>query len=135
MRDEPEIERLETELERRYGAAFMQDISDRLAAAREREAAARDIRALDGAVNRARARTRDLLRQLRGARMEDRLARRDGAGAEPLWRAYEHRFLAGQVGDSFRLYRKANRDYHAARRLSLERLFRIGSASTRAAAG
>jgi hypothetical protein len=135
MRDEPEMERLETELERRYGAAFMQDICDRLAATREREAVSRDIRALDGAVRRARARTQDLLRQLRGARMEDRLARRNTGGADCIWRAHEHQFLARQVRDSFRLYRMANRDYHAARGLSLERLFRIGSASTRATAG
>lgn len=127
-------ETLENELERRYGAAFMQDISDRLAVAREREAARAQAKGLDAAVRRARGRVRDLVREVRGARMEARLASLSG-GAQAFWMAYESRFLGRQLQESYVLYRMAVGNYHAARRSSLERLFRIGLSSTRIAAG
>lgn len=128
------FETVENELERRYGAAFMQDIADRLVLVREREASAADLRALGEVVRRARSRVRDFVREVRGARMEARLARHSGS-LDEAWREYENRFLGRQLQEVYCLYRMAVQNYHAARRLSLERLLWIGQSSTRAAAG
>lgn len=136
MRDETNFQNIEIELETRYGAAFMQGIVDSLARARVREQDAIETKEIKAALDRARARTRDLIRQYRSARMEYRLTLHSGgARADRVYRGYEEEFLHRQLQASIRLYLMANRDYHAARRHHLERLFRIGSPSTRAAAG
>lgn len=127
---------VEQDLEMRYGPAFMQGVMDRLNAAQEREIQGIETKEIKSALDRARARTRDLVRQYRSARMEYRLALRSGgARADRAYRGYEEEFLRRQLRESIRLYLMTNRDYHVACRHTLERLFRIASPSTRAAAG
>lgn len=122
----------EQDLEARYGAAFAQEIRDRLAQVRAQEYRSEQIKDLAVTVRRLRARVLWAVRACRTWKVESRIAGGQGASSRHLQAEGEElgRFLGNVLG----IYRAALRDYHAVRCMNPGRLSRTESPSERTAA-
>lgn len=97
------------DMELRYGAAFTQDIRDRLASLQTREIQYFEMKQMVEIMFRYRERLRAFVVQYRGWKRDYEL---ESDTVEKVYKGHEGLFLRRQLKDAWQLYLMANRDYH-----------------------
>lgn len=97
------------EMETRYGAAFVQDIRDRLSACQAREVQYLEMKQMQDVLFRFRERARAMVVHYR---VWKRVYDGEKDQIERVYKAYEGIFLRQQLRDAWKLYLTVNRDYH-----------------------
>jgi hypothetical protein len=96
-------------METKYGAAFVQDIRDRLAACQVKEVQYLEMKQMLEILFRFRERARAMISHYRVWKHSYEAEKDD---IERVYKAYEGLFIRQQLRDSWKLYLTVNRDYH-----------------------
>lgn len=96
-------------LELKYGAAFAQDVQDKLAACQNREIQYFDMKHMADIQFRFRERVRAMVNLYRSWK-RDYEAQTDDL--ERVYKGYEGQFIRQQLRDALKLYYTVNKDYH-----------------------
>jgi len=107
------------QMEQKYGAAFTQDVRDRLEACEAREIQYLEMKQMGEIVFRFRERVRGLVNLYRSWK-------RDFSGeadkVERVYKAHEGHFLRRQLRDAWSLYVLVNKDYHEMYRIYMDQI-------------
>ncbi len=106
-------------MEARYGAAFTQDIRDKLAVVQAREIQYLEMKQMVEIMFRYRERLRAFIVQYRKWKHDYAL---ETDTVEKVYKGYEGLFLRRQLKDAWQLYLMANRDYHEMQRTYLSQI-------------
>lgn len=96
-------------METRYGAAFAQDVHDKLALCETKEVQYLEMKQMGDVLTRFRERTRAMISHYR---VWKKAYGDETDGIERVYKAYEGMFMRQQLRDAWRLYLTVNRDYH-----------------------
>ena len=106
-------------METKYGAAFVQDIQDRLAVCEAREVQYLEMKQMLEILFRFRERARAMLVHYRVWKNAYEAEKDE---IERVYKGYEGIFLRQQLRDSWKLYLTVNRDYHEMYRTYMEQI-------------
>ena len=109
MAREQNIQEVYDAMEARYGAAFTQDIRDRLERVQTREIQYFEMKQMVEIMFRYRERVRAFVMQYRAWKKDYDLEKDT---VEKVYKGHEGLFLRRQLRDAWQLYLIANRDYH-----------------------
>jgi hypothetical protein len=107
------------EMETKYGAAFVQDIRDRLAICEIREVQYLEMKQMQEILFRFRERARAMVVHYR---MWQKAYNVEKDEIERVYKGYEGVFIRQQLRDAWRLYLTVNRDYHDLYRTYMEQI-------------